>query len=95
VCSPNSKGLATLLKNAQPPAEMDHNRHKNNWAQSKSGFVPKINQKNEKNGCFERKMGFGMVGDKTGNLGIWVAGGGVLVVGKVAVGGGCGWFFWI
>jgi hypothetical protein len=64
--------------------------------------VPKINQKNEKKGCFERKMGFGLVGDKTGNLGIWVAGGGygwwrtagggVLVVGKVAVGGGCGWF---
>jgi hypothetical protein len=61
--------------------------------------VPKINQKNEKNGCFERKMGFGLVGDKMGNLGFWVAGGwwvrwrtaggGVLVVREV-VGG-----FWI
>jgi hypothetical protein len=68
-------------------------------------LCPKSTKRMKKNGCFERKMGFGMVGDKTGNLGIWVAGGGygwwrtagggVLVVGKVAVGGGCGWFFWI
>jgi hypothetical protein len=91
VCSPNSKGLTTLLKNAQPPAKIEHNQPKNNWAQSKSGFVPKINQKNEKIGCFERKMGFGLVGDKMGNLEFWAAGGGVLVVEEVVGGGG----FWI
>jgi hypothetical protein len=45
VCSPNSKGLTTPFKNAQPPAKIAQNQHKTNWAQSKSGFVPKINQK--------------------------------------------------
>jgi hypothetical protein len=49
-------------------------------------------------------MGCGLVGDKTGNLGIWVAGdgrvrwrragGGVLVVGEVMGGGGLRGF-WI
>jgi hypothetical protein len=47
-----------------------------------------------------KKTGFGLVGDKTGNLGIWVAGGGwarrrtagggVSVVGEVVGGGGEG-----
>jgi hypothetical protein len=103
VCSPNSKGLTNLLKNAKPPAKkIDRNQHKNNWAQSKSGFVPKINQNNKKIGCFERKMDFGLVGDKTGNLGFWVSGdgwvrwrradGGVSVVGEVDAGGGLGLF---
>jgi hypothetical protein len=46
------------------------------------------------------KLGFGWNGDKMGILGIWVAGGGwvgrrttggdVLVVGEVAMCGGCG-----
>jgi hypothetical protein len=52
-------------------------------------------------------MGFGLVGDKTGNLGIWVAGGawvrwrraggGVSVVGEVDAGGGWRWVcvFWM
>jgi hypothetical protein len=54
--------------------------------------------KKKKIGCFERKMDFGLVGDKTGNLGFWVAGGGwvrwrmaggdVLVVGEVMGSGG-------
>jgi hypothetical protein len=52
-------------------------------------------------------MGFGLVGDKMGNLGIWVAsggwvrwrkaGGGVSVVGEVDAGGGWRWVcvFWM
>jgi hypothetical protein len=49
-------------------------------------------------GVFLEKLGFGWVGDKMGNLGIWVAGGewvrwrmvegGVSVVGEVVGGGG-------
>jgi hypothetical protein len=54
-------------------------------------LCPKSTKKMKKIGCFERKMGFGLVGDKMGNLGFWVAGGGVLVVGEVVGGGG----FWI
>jgi hypothetical protein len=56
----------------------------------------------KKIGCFERKIDFGLVGDKTGNLGFWVAGGGwvqwrkagggVSVVGEVDAGGGLGLF---
>jgi hypothetical protein len=64
-------------------------------------LCPKSTKRMKKIGCFERKMGFGLVGDKMGNLGFWVAGGGwvrwktagggVLVVGEVVGGGG----FWI
>jgi hypothetical protein len=48
-------------------------------------------------------MDFGLVGEKMGILGIWVAGGGwvrwrmagggVLVVGVAVGGGGCGWIW--
>ena len=54
-------------------------------------------------GGFLGEMGFGLVGDKMGNLGFWVAGGGwvrwrraggdVLVVGEVMGGGGLGEFW--
>jgi hypothetical protein len=64
--------------------------------------VPKINQKNgEKWRFFLQKMGYGLVGDKTGNIGNWVAGGGWvwwrragggdLVVGEAMGGGGLVW----
>jgi hypothetical protein len=59
---------------------------------------PKSTKIIKKIGCFKRKMDFGLVGDKTGNLGFWVAGGvwvrwrmaggDVLVVGEVMGGGG-------
>jgi hypothetical protein len=42
------KGLETPFKLAQPPAKTAQNPTQNNGAQSKSGFVPKIYQKNEK-----------------------------------------------
>jgi hypothetical protein len=63
-------------------------------------LCPLIEQKIKEFGAFSEKLGFGWVGDKMGILGIrvagggWVrwrmAGGGVLVVGEVAMGGGCG-----
>jgi hypothetical protein len=43
------KGLETPFKSAQPLAKKTQNPTQNNGAQSKSGFVPKIYQKNEKN----------------------------------------------
>jgi hypothetical protein len=42
------KGLETPSKSAQPPAKTTQNQLQTNGSQSKSGFVPKINQKNEK-----------------------------------------------
>jgi hypothetical protein len=100
VCSPKIKGLRTLLKLSPNPCKNEAQPTPNNWALFKSGIVPKFNQKNEKkkNGGFEVKWVFGWVGDKMGNLGFWVAGSGwvrwrmaggdVLLVGEVMVGGG-------
>jgi hypothetical protein len=56
------KGLKTLFKSTQPPAKATPHNQKTNGSQSKNGFVPKINKKNEKNGKilrngFEGKMG--------------------------------------
>jgi hypothetical protein len=48
VGAPKIKGLETPFKQAQPPAKIDQNQTQNNGAQYKSGFVTKINQKNEK-----------------------------------------------
>jgi hypothetical protein len=73
---PEFKGFNNPFENAQPPAKFAHNQHKTIWAQSKSGLVPLIEQKIKKNGGFLGEMGFGLVGDKMGNLGFWVAGGG-------------------
>jgi hypothetical protein len=39
------KGLGTPFKSAQPPAKIAQNQLQTNGSQSKSGFVPKINQK--------------------------------------------------
>jgi hypothetical protein len=67
-------------------------------------MCPKSTKKTEKNGGFLQKTGYGLVGDKTGNIGKWVAGGGLvwwrragggdLVVGEAMGGGGLRWF-WI
>jgi hypothetical protein len=48
VGAPKIKGFETPFKQAQPPTKIAQNQTQNNGAQSKSGFVPKINQKNEK-----------------------------------------------
>jgi hypothetical protein len=45
----NPKGLKTPFKTTQPPAKSNPNNQKNNGSQSKNGFVPKIEEKNEKN----------------------------------------------
>jgi hypothetical protein len=42
------KGLETPSKLAQPPAKTAQKQLQTNGSQSKSGFVPKINKKNEK-----------------------------------------------
>jgi hypothetical protein len=80
---------------------MKHNQHQTIGHYSRVELCPnstKKMKKNKKNGGFEVKWVFGWVGDKMGNLGFWVAGGGwvrwrmaggnVLVVGEVMVGGG-------
>jgi hypothetical protein len=100
-----NKGWRTLLKIKSNPLQSIKNPTQNQGAQSKSGLVPLIEQKikkKKKNGGFLGEMGFGLVGDKMGNLGFWVAGGGwvrwrracggVSVVGGVDAGGGLGLF---
>jgi hypothetical protein len=82
------------------PLQKQKQPTQNQGAQSKRGFAPLIEQKNQRIWGFLEKLGFGWVGDKMGNLGIWVAGGewvrwrmaggGVLVVGVAVGGGGCG-----
>jgi hypothetical protein len=52
-----TKALETPFKSAQPPAKTTQNQLQTNGSQSKSGFVPKINQKNEKMRDFG-EMGF-------------------------------------
>jgi hypothetical protein len=102
VCAPKIKGWRTLLKIKSNPLQSIKNLTQNQGVQSKSGLVPLIEQKIKKNGGFLGEMGFGLVGDKMGNLGFWVAGGGwvrwrragggVSVVGEVDAGGGLGLF---
>jgi hypothetical protein len=50
------KGLKTPSKSTRPPAKTNPNNYKTNGSQSKNGFVPKINEKNEK---------------KNGEMGFW------------------------
>jgi hypothetical protein len=100
VCAPKIKGLRTLLKLSPTPCKNEAQPTPNNWAQFKSGIVPKINQKMKKKKMEDLKVKwvFRWVGDKIGNLGFWVAGGGwvrwrmaggdVLVVGEVMGGDG-------
>jgi hypothetical protein len=42
------RGLKSPSKSNQPPAKTNPNNQKNNGSQSKNGFVPKIDEKNEK-----------------------------------------------
>jgi hypothetical protein len=80
-------------------------KHENTNTESKGhnprvDLCPLIEQKKSKIGGFVEKLGFGWDGDKMGILGFWVAdggwvwwgtaGGGILVVGEVVVGSGCG-----
>jgi hypothetical protein len=44
------KGLKTPFKSAQPPCKTAPKQQQINGSQSKSGFVPKINEKMKKNG---------------------------------------------
>jgi hypothetical protein len=104
VCAPKIKGLRNLLKNAQPPVKTNKNQHKIKGHNPREELCLLFEQKIKQFGGFMQKLGFGWVGDKMGNLGIWVAGGewvwwrmagdGVAVVGEVVGGGWCGWF-WI
>jgi hypothetical protein len=99
---PKNKGLENPSKNQIQPPAINKNSTQNQGAQSKNGLVPLIEQKIKKNGGFLGEMGFGLVGDKMGNLGFWVAGGGwvwwrragggVSVVGGVDARGGLGLF---
>jgi hypothetical protein len=43
------RGLKSPSKSNQPPAKTNPNNQKTNGSQSKNGFVPKIDEKNEKN----------------------------------------------
>jgi hypothetical protein len=45
---PEIKGLENPFELSLTPCKIEAQPTQNNWAQSKSGFVPKINQKNEK-----------------------------------------------
>jgi hypothetical protein len=46
---PKIKGLENPFEKAQPPAKNQKQQPtQNNWAQSKSGFVPKIKKKMKK-----------------------------------------------
>jgi hypothetical protein len=105
VCSPKSKGLATLLKINSNPLQSTKTQHRIKGRNPRVDLCPLIEQKIKRNwGFFWRSWVSGFVGKKWGLKGILVAGGGfgwwrtadsgVLVVGKVAFGGGFGWF-WI
>jgi hypothetical protein len=52
------KGLKTPFKSTQPLAKRAKNQQQINGSQSKSGFVPKIYQKNENKWRILKKMGF-------------------------------------
>jgi hypothetical protein len=101
VCAPKIKGLETPLKSAQPPAKSTQNQSQINGAQSKSGFVPKINKKNEQKWRKRKKKRvLGYVGEKL-EIGVfggrrWVemAGGGA-VGGWEVMGSGGAWWVWI
>jgi hypothetical protein len=71
VCALKIKGLETPLKSAQPLAKSTQNQSQIIGAQSKSGFVPKINKNNEQKWRKRKKMGFGICWGKTGNQGVW------------------------
>jgi hypothetical protein len=58
------KGLKTPSKSTRPPAKTNPNNQKTNGSQSKNGFVPKINEKNEKNGEIWRNGFSGKNGEK-------------------------------
>jgi hypothetical protein len=58
------KGLKTPFKSTQPPAKTTPNKQKTNGSQSKNGFVPKINKKNEKEWKNFEKWVFGKNGEK-------------------------------
>jgi hypothetical protein len=51
------KGLKTPFKSTQPPTKRAKNQQQINGSQSKSGFVPKIYQKNGVSGKIGRKWG--------------------------------------
>jgi hypothetical protein len=95
------KGLETPFKSAQPPAKTTQNPTQNNGAQSKSGFVPKIYQKNEKKLRDFGEIGFREKWGESGENGMFggrrwveVAGGGA-VGGWEVMGGGGAWWVWI
>jgi hypothetical protein len=104
VCAPKIKGLRTLLKLSPTPCNSQKTQHRIKGHNPRVDLCPLIEQKIKKFGGFLEKLGFGWVGDKMGNLGIWVAtsewvrwrmaGDGVAVVGEVVGGGGEG-LFWI
>jgi hypothetical protein len=45
---PEIKGLENPFELSPTPCKIEAQPTQNNWAQSKSGFVPKINQKKKK-----------------------------------------------
>jgi hypothetical protein len=65
------KSLKTPSKSTQPPAKITQNQQQINGSQSKSGFVPKIYQKNEKKLKNLEKWVFGFLWGKMGNGGQW------------------------
>jgi hypothetical protein len=63
------KGLKTPFKSTQPPAKTTPNKQKINGSQSKNGFVPKINKKNENEWKNFEKRVFGKNGGKMEKMG--------------------------
>jgi hypothetical protein len=102
VCSPNSKGLTTLLKINSNPLQSKKYQHKIKGHNPRVDLCLLIEQKIKKFRGFLEKLGFRFFGKKRGNRGVCVAsggwarwrraGGGVSVVGGVDAGGGLGLF---
>jgi hypothetical protein len=64
VCNPKIKGLETPFKSPQLPAKTKNNQSQQQWAQSKSGFVPKINETNGEKWVDLVMLGFGFFVEK-------------------------------
>jgi hypothetical protein len=103
LCSPNSKGLATLLKINSNPLQSKKYQHKIKGHNPRVDLCPLIEQKIKNFWGFFGEVGFRVfLGKKRGNRGVWVAGGGwarwrragggVSVVGGVDAEGGLGLF---
>jgi hypothetical protein len=88
VGAPKIKGLETPSKQAQPPAKSTQNQSQINGAQSKRGFVPKINKKIEQKWRKRKKKKrvLGYVGEKL-EIGVFGGRGWVEMAGGGAVGG--------